>query len=136
MRVTYRISVRTTRAAKKNKKAGECTTYLKFDRQTIADQNALGMLGRLANLALVVASTIASVAILEVVLRWVEPSRLVPPTPDLYQFYRFDPLLGWGNLPNTVGTYRRQEFSYPISTRSRESPQGQVLSDRRGSGLL
>jgi hypothetical protein len=35
-------------------------------------------------------------------------------TPDQYQFYRYDSLLGWANAPGQTGTFKRPEFNYPI----------------------
>jgi len=35
-----------------------------------------------------------------------------------YVFYKFDPLLGWDNLPNSGGRFSRSEFSYPVQINS------------------
>lgn len=59
----------------------------------------------------------AGLAVAEVVCRCLEPApvnayAVAAPTANQYEFYQFDPVLGWSNAPNTTGTFQRDEFSY------------------------
>jgi hypothetical protein len=45
-------------------------------------------------------------------------------------FFRFDPVLGWANLPNMHGQFSRLEFSYPVQINS-DGMWDSELADRR-----
>ncbi len=42
----------------------------------------------------------------------------VSTTGNQYNFYQFDPLLGWSNKPDVWGIYKRDEFAYKVSINS------------------
>src|SRR4051812_45960815 len=47
-----------------------------------------------------------------------------------FVFFRFDPVLGWTNLPNMHGQFSRLEFSYPVQINS-DGMWDSELADRR-----
>lgn len=72
---------------------------------------------KMAKGGLVLASVLLGLLLCEMGLRSIEflkGVRLVGTTGDQYEFYRFDPKLGWSNAPGTVGTFRRREFEFPV----------------------
>jgi lysophospholipase L1-like esterase len=77
---------------------------------------------------LVLISSLIALIAAEVVYRLFlgnEHQYSVSPTSNQYNFYQFDPKLGWANTPGASGTYRRSEFSYRISINNygmRQSP--------------
>ncbi len=66
----------------------------------------------LQNLAVVLASCLIALAGIEGALRIWGPDVLA--MGNQYVFYRFDPVLGWSNLPGAKGQFSRLEFSYPV----------------------
>jgi hypothetical protein len=70
----------------------------------------------LQNAAVLVVSCLIALAGIEVALRIWGPDVLA--LGNQYAFYRFDPVLGWNNLPNAQGRYSRSEFSYPVKINS------------------
>jgi GDSL-like lipase/acylhydrolase family protein len=75
--------------------------------------------GKLVAGALMLASTVLAVGVMEFVSRLFEPAKVVEqPTDNQYEFYRFDPILGWTNEPNINGIFRRAEFSFPVRINS------------------
>jgi len=87
-----------------------------------------------ARLAALAISTVISVAILEIFLRYVSAyngqAYSVNPTRSQYRFYKFDPLLGWANAPLMNGVQARDEFSYEISVNEHAMRQGAVALER------
>ncbi len=73
----------------------------------------------LANLVLVVLSTAFTLGIAEVGLRLLAPNLASEPvTSNQYNFYRYDPTLGWSNIPGARGVFSRAEFSYELNINS------------------
>jgi lysophospholipase L1-like esterase len=70
------------------------------------------MTARLQNLALFVASSLICLFVIEVSLRIWGPEVLA--LGNQYVFYKFDPVLGWTNLPESRGRFSRIEFSFPV----------------------
>lgn len=64
---------------------------------------------------MIVASLIALIGI-EIGLRIWGPDVLVLGNQNV--FFKFDPVLGWANLPNIHGQFSRIEFSYPVEINS------------------
>ena len=64
------------------------------------------------NVILLVVSCVIAIAGIEIGLRIWGPDVLA--LGNQYVFYKFDPVLGWVNLPNTKGQFSRLEFSYPV----------------------
>ncbi len=60
----------------------------------------------------VLASCLIALAGIEGALRIWGPDVLA--MGNQYVFYRFDPVLGWSNLPGAKGQFSRLEFSYPV----------------------
>lgn len=67
----------------------------------------------LQNAALLLISSLVALAGIEIGLRLFAEDAIA--IGDQYVFYKFDPVLGWSNLPNSDGEFNRFEFSYPIS---------------------
>ena len=74
------------------------------------------MKAKLLNLAVVLVSCLIALAGIEVALRIWGPDVLA--MGNQYVFYRFDPVLGWSNLPGASGQFSRLEFSYPVHINS------------------
>ena len=71
------------------------------------------------NSALVVAAVLMSAALFEFGLRWFGAGFAPEPvTGDQYEFYRFDPELGWSNAPNVRAVFARKEFAYDVRINS------------------
>lgn len=69
------------------------------------------------NSLLVLVASALAITGLEVGLRWVawyRGSEDPTATGDQYAFYRYDSTLGWRNVPNARGTFRRSEFAFPL----------------------
>jgi lysophospholipase L1-like esterase len=49
-----------------------------------------------------------------------------------YIFYRFDPVLGWSNLPGAKGQFSRLEYSYPVAINSQGLWDREVEPKREG----
>ena len=67
---------------------------------------------------IVVFSSLIAIATCELVYRFITQDAnvySVAPTPDQYDFYRYDSRLGWANKPGVSGIFKRTEFSYRIS---------------------
>ena len=74
---------------------------------------------RLGNLILVFFSTAITLLIAEFGLRLLAPNLASEPvTSNQYNFYRYDPVLGWSNIPDARGTFSRAEFSYELNINS------------------
>jgi len=61
---------------------------------------------------------VVAVVICEFLYRSINPVANVyalTPTPDPYDFYSYDPRLGWANKPGVTGVFKRAEFSYTAS---------------------
>lgn len=93
-------------------------------------------LGRTAaNCALAAASVVVCALLFEFALRWFVPGIAPDPvTGDQYEFYRFDPALGWSNEPNARGTFRRPEFSYALRINS-QGLRGPEIDVRKPAGV-
>jgi len=73
----------------------------------------------LGNLILVLVSTAITLLIAESGLRLLAPNLASEPvTSNQYNFYRYDPVLGWSNIPDARGTFSRAEFSYELNINS------------------
>ncbi len=73
----------------------------------------------LGNLVLVFFSTTITLLIAEFGLRLLAPNLAIEPvTSNQYNFYRYDPLLGWSNIPGARGVFSRSEFSYDLNINS------------------
>jgi hypothetical protein len=70
----------------------------------------------LLNAAVVLVATLFSLAGIEICLRVWGPE--VVALGDIYVFYRYDPVLGWDNLPNARGYLTRAEYSIEVSNNS------------------
>jgi len=70
----------------------------------------------LQNAAIVLVATLISLAGIEICLRVWGPE--VVALGDIYVFYRYDPVLGWDNLPNAHGYLTRAEYSTEVSNNS------------------
>lgn len=80
------------------------------------------------NVILLVVSSVIAIAGIEAGLRIWGPDVLA--LGNQYVFYKFDPVLGWVNLPDTEGQFSRLEFSYPVEVNSlglRDRPVGPKL---------
>ncbi len=73
----------------------------------------------LGNWLLALASTVLSLAVVEVGLRLFKPDlALEPVTSHIVQFFRYDPELGWSHVPGVRGVHYQKEFSHPVSINS------------------
>jgi hypothetical protein len=70
----------------------------------------------LQNAAVVIVATFIALAGIEICLRVWGPE--VVALGDIYVFYRYDPVLGWDNLPNAHGYLTRAEYSTEVSNNS------------------
>jgi lysophospholipase L1-like esterase len=70
----------------------------------------------LQNAAVVAVATLISLAGIELCLRVWGPD--VVALGDIYVFYRYDPVLGWDNLPNAHGYLTRAEYNTEVSNNS------------------
>ena len=70
----------------------------------------------LQNAAVVLVATLISLGGIEICLRVWGPEVLT--LGDVYVFYRYDPVLGWDNLPNAHGYLTRAEYSTEVSNNS------------------
>src|SRR5712671_3543587 len=70
----------------------------------------------LQNIGLMLVSAVVALAGIEMGLRIWGPDVLV--IGNQFVFYRYDPVLGWSNLPNMQGQFSRIEFSYPVQINS------------------
>jgi lysophospholipase L1-like esterase len=70
----------------------------------------------LQNAAVAIVATIISLAGIEICLRVWGPEVLA--LGDIYVFYRYDPVLGWDNLPNAHGYLTRAEYRTEVSNNS------------------
>ena len=57
----------------------------------------------------------------------------VSATGNQYEFYQFDPKLGWSNTPGASGVYRRREFAYRITINEHGMRQHQVAKKKESS---
>ena len=83
---------------------------------TVAKPRASSLKTGLQNAAVVLVATLISLAGIEICLRIWGPEVLA--LGDVYVFYRYDPVLGWDNLPNAHGYLTRSEFSTEVSNNS------------------
>jgi len=78
---------------------------------------------------LVLVSSLVALTIAEVGYRllFVEQHQYsVAPTGNQYEFYQFDPNLGWANTPGASGNYQRSEFIYHVSINEHGMRQGKI----------
>lgn len=88
-----------------------------------------------ANGGLIAASIVVCLALFELGLRWIDPpSGAEPVTDDQYEFYRFDPVLGWANAPNARGVFARRDFSYDLRINS-HGLRGPEIDIRKPAGI-
>ncbi len=89
----------------------------------------------LARLTVVVASVLVAIGLCELGARLAEgPRPPVAATPDQYEFYRFDDVLGWSQAPGTRGTFQRAEFTHPVSVND-HGMRYRAVSKRRTPGV-
>ena len=70
----------------------------------------------LQNVGLVLVSAVISLSGIDIGLRICGPDVFF--MGNQFVFYRYDPVLGWSNLPNMQGQFSRIEFSYPVQINS------------------
>ena len=70
----------------------------------------------LQNIGLMLVACFIALAGIEAGMRIWGPDALV--VGNQYVFFRFDPVLGWANLPNMQGQFSRLEFTYPVEINS------------------
>lgn len=51
-------------------------------------------------------------------------------TPDQYQFYKYDHLLGWANAPGQARIFERAEFSYPLEINEHGMRQREIAKNK------
>jgi lysophospholipase L1-like esterase len=83
---------------------------------TAAKPKTSSVKAALQNAAIVIVATLISLAGIEICLRVWGPD--VVALGDIYVFYRYDPVLGWDNLPNAHGYLTRAEYSTEVSNNS------------------
>src|SRR5438132_14200631 len=83
---------------------------------TVAKPKASSVKTALLNAAVVLVATLVSLVGIEICLRVWGPK--VVALGDIYVFYRYDPVLGWDNLPNARGYLTRAEYSIEVSNNS------------------
>ena len=88
----------------------------------------------LGKLALMVGAIAVALLVAEVALRIFRPFGAEVVTGDQYQFYSYDPVLGWSNTPGINGTFKRAEFSYPLRI-NRQGLRGAEVSLEKPSGI-
>jgi len=73
----------------------------------------------LGNAALMLGAVLVALVVAELALRlFARDLAGEPVTGNQYQFYRYDPALGWSNGPGTRGRFERAEFSYEMRINS------------------
>jgi hypothetical protein len=70
----------------------------------------------LQNVGVVLVASIIALIGIEIGVRIWGPDVLVLGNQNV--FFKFDPVLGWANLPNIEGQFSRIEFSYPVKINS------------------
>jgi lysophospholipase L1-like esterase len=83
----------------------------------------------LFRLILVLLSSLMALVLAEVIYRVSlvdQHEYSVSQTGDQYQFYQFDPKLGWANTPGASGTFSRSEYAYRISVNTHGMRQHEV----------
>jgi hypothetical protein len=83
---------------------------------TVARPKTSSVKTALQNAAVVIVATFISLAGIEICLRLWGPE--VVALGDINVFHRFDPVLGWDNLPNAHGYLTRAEYSTEVSNNS------------------
>ena len=75
------------------------------------------MRSRLANLMLLLGSTLLGLVLAELITLGLEPDslRTLPETFDEFRFFQFDRRLGWSPIPNLRGRHKGPDFDYPVS---------------------
>src|ERR1051326_478698 len=84
----------------------------------------------LQNAAVALVATVISLGGIEICLRVWGPE--VVALGDIYVFYRYDPVLGWDNLPNAHGYLTRAEYSTEVSNNSLGMRDGEIGAKRPG----
>ena len=82
----------------------------------------------LPNAALFLFSCLVALGGIELALRLWGPDVLA--MGNQYVFYKYDPVLGWDNLPNMRGQFSRLEFSYPVSINSQGMRDAEIKERR------
>jgi hypothetical protein len=83
---------------------------------TVAKPKTSSLKTALQNAAVAIVATIISLAGIEICLRVWGPEVLA--LGDINVFYRYDPVLGWDNLPNASGYLTRAEYRTQVSNNS------------------
>src|ERR1043166_9101147 len=83
---------------------------------TVAKPKTSSVKTALQNAAVVLVATLIALVGIEICLRVWGPE--VVALGDIYVFYRYDPVLGWDNLPNAHGYLTRAEYSTEVSNNS------------------
>jgi hypothetical protein len=83
---------------------------------TVAKPKSSSLKTALQNAAVVIVAVLISLVGIEICLRVWGPE--VVALGDIYVFYRYDPVLGWDNLPNAHGYLTRAEYSTEVSNNS------------------
>src|SRR5689334_12682184 len=83
----------------------------------------------LQNIGLMLAACFIALAGIEASMRIWGPDVLA--LGNQYVFFKFDPVLGWANLPNMHGQFSRLEFSYPIEINSNGMWDAEVTDKRK-----
>jgi len=83
---------------------------------TVAKPKTSSLKTALQNAAVAIVATIISLAGIEICLRVWGPDVLA--LGDINVFYRYDPVLGWDNLPNAHGYLTRAEYRTEVSNNS------------------
>ncbi len=83
----------------------------------------------LQNIGVMFVASLIALTGIEIGLRIWGPDVLVLGNQNV--FFKFDPVLGWANLPNARGQFSRAEFSYPVEINSSGMRDAEI-SDKHG----
>jgi hypothetical protein len=83
----------------------------------------------LHNVALLLVASIIALVGIEIGVRVWGPDVLVLGNQNV--FFKFDPVLGWANLPNIEGQFSRIEFSYPVKINSVGMRDAEITDKRK-----
>src|SRR5262249_38617468 len=92
------------------------TVFSMTSALTLAKPKTSSVKTALQNAVIVMVATLISLAGIEICLRLWGPDVLA--LGDINVFYRYDPVLGWDNLPNAHGYLTRAEYSTEVSNNS------------------
>lgn len=88
----------------------------------------------MGKVAIVIFAVLLSLTASEFALRAFASTQLETVTGDQFQFYRYDPVLGWANNPGAKGTFKRSEFAYPLRINS-DGLRGPEVSSKKDSSI-